>query len=257
MARVIMSMLAGDVLESGCKGTDRLARAGVSEQHYQVDIRVHQVVERIALLDVAGIYAPDLVLFILVVRDALEGHFGRRVILYPRFKILAFDMNTVVDIQLPAKVSADPPEFMVAPFSGLHHLQIVPEVRGYRMVAGREHVGVLEQDLVVLIILGLDVSFLDTQRRIAHIDVFSHKNDFGIRQPLLTKLASCRDYLPVSLVVEQVLGQRKAERLHLIEELAGGRAAGRLYHRRTIPQEFLVAIKDVLDASGHLPCVVR
>src|SRR3989338_9945070 len=103
MARVIMSVLAGDVLESGGKGADRLARAGVSEQHYQVDDRVHQVVERIALLDVASIDAPDLVLFVLVVRDALEGHFDVRVYPYSSIEDLTTGMNPTIDTHLPAK----------------------------------------------------------------------------------------------------------------------------------------------------------
>jgi hypothetical protein len=238
----------------------RLAGARLTEQRDEVDLRIHQQVEREVLLAVARRDPPDIILLVRVVLECgqkrrLAGDFlDDRV--ERRFAGL-FLVQEFVQMQRRNQRAGDAIVRMTALLPRLHAFRVpVPEV-GRKLAHARiKELGILEH-LVVEIVLGGDAQ---RARLDAQVDVLGHQDHVAARM-MAREVHGDREDLVVRLAVRKRRRQRRRDRLGLQEQSAGGGAARFLVQRNPLHDGVGVGARvrghELVEKSRGLPRVSR
>ena len=194
---------------------------GLAEQRDEVDLGIHQHVEREILLAVACGNAPDVVLLVAVVLDrdqfgllALDlEHLGIK-------RVGAFLIDEFVGQKIRRQRPFEAVVSVAGSLPGFHALAVrIPEIGGQFEHAGIQQVGVF-QHLVVGIVFG---GQSQGARLDPHVDVFRHQDDLP-----LGEVSRQEQHHAENLVVDLAGGQGQrdvaGDRLRLQEQLAGGGA---------------------------------
>ncbi|ENO86542.1 dehydrogenase [Thauera aminoaromatica S2] len=208
--------------EPGGERQQGLAGAGLAEQGDEVDLGVHQQVEREVLLAVARGDAPDVVLVVAVVGEGLDEGAAAFLFLHPGLqRVVAVLIDELVDQHLGGERPADAVVAAAFFLPRLHAARVaVPEVGGQLAGAGVQQVAVLEHLVVEVVLRGEpERTGLD-----AHVDVLRHQDDLapGV---LLHQEHHHREDLVVAARGRQGRRQLDVDRLGLQVQASGGLAA--------------------------------
>ena len=223
------------------------------EQGDEIDLGIHQHVEREVLLAVARDDAPDRVLLVAVILD--RNHFRRLALDREHLgveRIGAFLEDEFVGQQARHQRALDAVVGDAVGLPGFHALAVaVPEIGWQFAQAGVEQVGVF-QDLVVEVVLGGQAQ---RTRLDAHVDVLGHQNDLP-----LGVVARKKEHHAENLVVDLAGGQVDrdvaGDRLGLQVEPAGGGVVAVRRERYAVLDAVELA-DDLVDEAAGLARVAR
>ncbi len=240
--------------EAGGEREQRLAGAGLAEQRDEVDVRVHQGVEREILLAVARRDAPDVVPLVRVVLDRLQDRGLAGDFLDLRIeRALGLLENELVDHHARAQRAVQPVVGVPGLLPRLHAFAVlVPEIRRQFARAGVQKIGVFEH-LVVEIVLGREPQ---RTRLDAHVDVFADEDDLALGMRLLQVFHHADD-LVVGLAAREPRRQLAADRLGLQEQPSRCVAAVVRAQLDAAFDVVLAAAHDFVEKAARLARVAR
>src|SRR4030095_691937 len=127
----------------GGKREQRLAGAGLTEQRYEIDLRVEQQIEREGLLPIARRDAPDVVALVGVVLERLQDRRLAARFLHLRVEwTVRLEVQEFVHQQARAQGAAYAVISVASLLPGLHLFRVpVPEVGGQLARAGVQEIG--------------------------------------------------------------------------------------------------------------------
>ncbi len=225
----------------------RLAGARLAQQRHEVDLRIHQQVQREVLLAVARGDAPDVVL---VVREVLqrlqERGLAARFLHDREERPVALVVHELVHQHRGHQRALHAVHRLAVVLPALDVLAVpVPEILRQRHHPRVEEVGVLE-DLVVEVVLGGQP---DRVRLDAHVDVFRHQHHVALRILLLEVERHAEDHV-VGLLLD-------AHGMRLQEEVAGGLSAALRLERIALLDVAAFLRDDLVQEAARLPGVAR
>jgi len=228
--------------------------ASLADQRDEVALRVHQQVEREALLAVAGGDAPDRVLGVLVVAQHAQGRSLAADLLDLRVeRLVAFQVDELVDQQFGHQRTADAVVGEARLLPALHALAVlVPEAGGQLAHAGVEDVGVLQHLVVVVVLDGQ----AQCARLHAHVDVLGNQHHLARLVQLLEAAHHAED-LVVGLACRQVGRQRGSHRLRLEVKAAARIRVAERGQRNALLDRTLARLDQRIEHAADLPRVAR
>ncbi|ENO78878.1 dehydrogenase [Thauera sp. 63] len=241
--------------EAGGQRQQRLAGTGLAEQGDEVDLRVHQQVQREVLFAVARSDAPHVVLLMTVVDQGLEQHVAAVPLLDPGLKrvVAAAFVDELVDQHLGRQWPGYAVIGVAFFLPRLHALAVrVPEIGRQFARAGVQQVAVLEHLVVEVVLRGQpEGAGLD-----AHVDVLGHQDDFAVRVTL-GQVHDDRQDLVVAACGRQGGRQRDVDRFGLQEQPPGRQAARWLLEADARVDAFERAADDLVEQATGLARVAR
>ena len=245
--------------EPGGEGEQGLTRARGPEQGDEVDLGVHQQVEREALLAVARRDAPHRVVRGAVVRRELEGRALALAAAHDRLEVPGRALvDELVRVPVAGDRTGDPVEGADALLPGFDRLrEPVPEIARQLRRAPVEQVDVVE-DLVAVVVLGGDAEHvrLDPQ-----VDVLGHQDDGGVLALGLQGPRGGQDGI-VEAAARQALGQAVRVGAGLEEQAAAGGGRGARVLRRgqldaVLDPVPVGAVHELVEEAARLADVAR
>ena len=240
--------------QARCQGQQGFASARGAGEGDEIDLGVHEQVQREILLTVARGHAPDGVFEVVEFLEGFQdrglaanlGHARIKAGLAGRFKI-----HKLVDVQARHDGAADAVESVAAALPAFHRLAMPnPEVRGQGQGAGIQQVAVFQGLVVLIVFCG------QSQRPClhAHVDVFGHQHHIT-RRVLLAQGLDHAQNLVVGLALGQAHGQAHVQGLRLEKQLATHIAVAGAVQRQAFGHVGALGAGQRIQRAAGLACV--